>query len=240
VDRVDEVTRVTIDGRFNGPPDSANGGYACGTLARFLEGPAEVMLLSPPPLDRPLGVLADGDGVMSLRDGATKVADARAVDRVEVEPPVRPDAAEAADAQARHPFIGDHPFSTCYVCGAARDDGLGLHFGPLAERPDVNGAVLRPNPDVPTEDRRLAPEIVWAVLDCPSYAPPLYGKLALLARLSAEILRRPGAGETLIAVGWGLESEGRKHHTASALIDAEGATVARARALWIEPRGSRD
>ena len=233
------TTRVTIPGRFNGPPDSAQGGYACGALARFVMGPAEVTLLSPPPLDRPLDVGAEGDGRVAMRDGTVKVAEARPIAGVEGEPPVRPDPAAALEAQARHPFVGvDHPFATCYVCGAARDDGLGIHFGTLADQPDVNAGVLRPNAGAPTEKGHLAPEILWAILDCPSYAPELYGKLALLARFSAELVREADPAETLVVVGWGERSEGRKHHTASAVIDAEGGTVARARALWIEPRGS--
>jgi hypothetical protein len=236
---VDPLAKVSIPHRFNGPPDTANGGYACGTLAAFIDGPAEVTLLSPPPLDRMLEVLADGDGAVTMRDGETKVAEARAVDGIDSEPPARPNPAEAADAQTRHPFLGiDHPFTRCYVCGAARDDGLGIHFGPLAESPTVNAGLLRPEVRAPTEGGHLAPEILWAILDCPSYAPELYGTIALLARFSAELVRDADPSETLVVVGWGEGSEGRKHHTASAVIDADGATVARARALWIEPRSS--
>jgi hypothetical protein len=146
---------------------------------------------------------------------------------------------EALDAQTRHPFIGVRtPLSDCFVCGYAREGGLGLCFGPLAERPDLNGAVLRPRPGIPTRDGALAPEILWAALDCPSYTPDVSaGPIALLGRLSAELLRPVGSDETLVAVGWPLEAEGRKHHTASALLDSEGEPVARARALWIEVRG---
>ena len=37
-------------------------------------------------------------------------------------------------------------------------------------------------------------------------------------------------------MGWHLASEGRKHHTASALLTADGDVLARARALWITLR----
>jgi hypothetical protein len=230
--------QVTIEGRFNGPETSANGGYACGTLARFIPGPAEVTLRVPPPLDHPLDVVYVEDGA-ELRDGDTLVASARPIGPLGFEPPVRPTVDEALDAQTRHPFIGVRtPLSDCFVCGYGREGGLGLCFGPLAERPDLNGAVLRPRPDIPTRDGALAPEILWAALDCPSYTPDVSaGPIALLGRLSAELLRPVGNDETLVAVGWPLEAEGRKHHTASALLDSEGETVARARALWIEVRG---
>ena len=45
---------VTIDPRFNGPPDSGHGGYVSGVVASFLEGPARVRLHRPPPLGRRL------------------------------------------------------------------------------------------------------------------------------------------------------------------------------------------
>jgi hypothetical protein len=37
-------------------------------------------------------------------------------------------------------------------------------------------------------------------------------------------------------VGWLLSHEGRKHHTASALLDGDGEVVAGALATWIELR----
>ena len=35
---------LTIPRRFNGPPRSGNGGYVCGRLASYLDGPASVRL----------------------------------------------------------------------------------------------------------------------------------------------------------------------------------------------------
>lgn len=55
---------VTIERRFCGPSDSANGGYACGVAAAQLpdgQGPIEVTLRSPPPLDTPLEVERAGE-----------------------------------------------------------------------------------------------------------------------------------------------------------------------------------
>ncbi len=70
---------LTIPSRFNGPPASANGGYACGLVAALLGGDAEVTLRSPPPLDTPLVVSGD-DGHIEVRDGETLVAEAARVD----------------------------------------------------------------------------------------------------------------------------------------------------------------
>ena len=48
---------MIVPGRYNGPPESANGGYACGLVAGLLGGVVEVTLRLPPPLDRELGVV---------------------------------------------------------------------------------------------------------------------------------------------------------------------------------------
>ena len=54
--------------RTRGPPESGNGGYACGTLGTLLAGPAEVTLRRPPPLDRELTLEKTASGAV-LRDG---------------------------------------------------------------------------------------------------------------------------------------------------------------------------
>ena len=71
------VARVTVDARFNGPPESGNGGYVCGLLARWIDGPAQVTLRVPPPLGRELTVQRSGDRA-ALLDGDVLVAAARA------------------------------------------------------------------------------------------------------------------------------------------------------------------
>ena len=48
------MTSVIIDKRYRGPPNSGNGGYVCGRLARHIPGGAEVTLRAPPPLDKRL------------------------------------------------------------------------------------------------------------------------------------------------------------------------------------------
>jgi hypothetical protein len=58
------TSTVVLAARFNGPPGSANGGYACGMAAGALTiGPAEVVLRRPPPLDVPLEVVETAEGI---------------------------------------------------------------------------------------------------------------------------------------------------------------------------------
>src|SRR3954451_6527287 len=98
---------IVLDPRFNGPPDTANGGYACGAIGELVDGPAEVTLLSPPPLGAPLGVEFRPDGTVEVPGPhGVAVARARPVDEVDAEPPVRPSLADAREASRRHPGHG--------------------------------------------------------------------------------------------------------------------------------------
>jgi hypothetical protein len=158
---------------------------------------------------------------------------------VDVEPPVRPTLAEAREAMRHHPGHGrDGLLSDCYVCGSRRHDGLGIHFGPLAAHPGVTASVFLPDATVPNRNGVVAPDMVWAALDCPSYTPPLWDwdRPSVLARLAVERLDCIEVGEPVIATGWHVASEGRKHHTASALLSPDGDVLARASALWITLR----
>ena len=221
---------MIIPARFNGPPDSANGGYTCGLVAAELHGGgAEVTLRAPPPLETEMAVERNGDTVR-VSDGETLVAEARsaAVDVGELPRPVTPEEAAAAVQAGRQRWTSGHPFPTCFVCGPHRPhhDGLDIYPVELDER---WVAVWRP-----TE-----PGMVWPALDCPTSAPvmnPDKDPPVVLARLAAAIDEEPALGEPHVLVSWELTREGRKREAACALFDAEGKPLARSRALWIELR----
>ena len=244
-------TRIVLERRFNGPPETANGGYACGVVARHVDGPATVSLRRPVPLGTPLELERHDDGHVTLHDGATLIAEADPELPLDFEPPYRPSVEEAREAAGfalrANTRKGTWPpgpvfpetFDSCYVCARARADGLGVVFGPLPSDPALTGAVLHAGPDVPQRDGAVAPEIAWAALDCPSYTPPLWGHgvPSLLARMRAELLEPVPAGEPLTVVGWSLATDGRKHRSATAILAADGHMLARAEALWIRLRG---
>ena len=124
---------VRIPARFRGPKGSANGGYACGLVARALgAGAAEVTLRSPPPLETDLCVTREDDTV-SVRDGDTLVAEGRALE-LELDPPapVHPGAAAAASRAGYERWAARHPFPFCLVCGPEREPGDGLRLFPGA------------------------------------------------------------------------------------------------------------
>lgn len=236
---------VTIGARYNGPETTANGGYAAGSLAAFLPEPAEVTLRLPPPLDHLMEVhrAADGEGV-ELRDGEQLIATGRAIEPFDLEPPVRPTYEEGRAAAELHAGRGvRHPMSDCFVCSPYREDadGLGLCPGPLDEAKDIGAAALQPDQSFEADGGEgiVALEVVWGALDCSSYTPSMWvsNKIALLGRLAVQRERDIEVGEQLSAVGWPLGVDGRKIHTASALIGGNGEIVASARATWIELKG---
>jgi hypothetical protein len=234
------IKPLEIPARYNGPPATANGGYACGAVARYVGGPAEVTLRSPPPLGTPLQVGADAAGHVVVHDGDTLVARAAPADLTGLRPPVVPTVARAREAMRAHPGLGRrHLLSDCFVCGPERHDGLGLHFGPLPGAPKLNAALLMADATMPHRSCTLADEIAWAALDCVSYTAELWhaAQPSMLATMAAEVLEPLRVGEAVVAVGWPLETAGRRHWAASALLDRDGRLLARARTLWVRLRG---
>ena len=142
--------RVLIPRRFNGPPASANGGYTCGLVARHIRGPAEVSLRSPPPLDTALELGAATTARSCSATATLLVAEGRPPSRPTSSRPCGRPWPQAREALRRHPWPrGRHPFSECYVCGAGRHDGLGLHFGDLRGQPAMTAALLVADETVP-------------------------------------------------------------------------------------------
>ena len=222
---------LVIPRRFNGPPESANGGYAAGVIAAVVDGDAEVTLRSPPPLDTELEIVESSTGV-EVRDGETLVATAERVDW-ELELPEPPTLDEAEAARKRYAGFERHAYSTCFTCGPDRADGLAVFPGPVEGREIVASPWLPATGDVP-------PEFVWAALDCPSgWAIDTFNREGvLLGRIAARILAPLESGVPYVVTGWGRGEEGRKREAGSAIFTESGEPVAYARSTWIVPRTS--
>jgi hypothetical protein len=220
---------VTIERRYRGPLDSANGGYAAGLVGSHLGGGAQVTLRLPPPLERPLALRRDGERLL-LCDGDVVVAEAAPGDPA-LEPPAPPAPAEAAAASEGVGAFGPPQFAECFVCGVRADaSGLGIHPGRV---PGRDGLVA-----TTWVAHEVSPPVVWASIDCPgAYA---VGETGLgepvLGRMTARVERLPEDGERCVVVGWPLGEEGRKLHAATALYGRDGAVLALARQIWILPR----
>ena len=223
---------MIVPARYNGPPDSGNGGYVCGLVAGTLGGLAEVTLRLPPPLDRELDVVRS-NGHVEVRDGESVVAEAEPV-VLDLDVPAAVSVEEAEAASLRYAGFVHHAYNTCFVCGPRREDGLRVYAGPVEGRPGLVAA-----PWTPPEDVR--PELVWAALDCPSgwAVDDFQREGVLLGRMAAEIHRLPTPGDQHVVMGWRVGEDGRKRFAGSALLAADGEVLARARSTWIVP-GTRE
>jgi hypothetical protein len=231
------AAELLLGERFNGPPASANGGYACGAIAELLGGEVEVTLRRPPPLSRPLGLRAGNGGAVVL-DGDELIAEARPA-TVPLAVPSAASPAEARVAARRYPLFQGHPFPTCFTCGPDRDPGDGLRIfpGPLPGG-ELWSAPWTPAASVADQDGLVEPAVVWAALDCPSgFAVSAGDTVMVLGRMAAQVLERPRAGTAYILVAWrGGPADGRKRPAASALLDAHGGVLAVARTVWVTVR----
>jgi hypothetical protein len=221
---------ITVRRRFRGPLTSANGGYAAGRLAAFVDAEGvEVTLRLPPPLDRPLAVRQDERSVLLL-DGDALVAEARPAS-VDADPPPAVSFPDAEDAATRHVRVGNEHFGECFTCGIREEgDGLRIYAGAVAGREPLHAA--------PWRVRESSPELVWAAIDCPgAYAVGVEGRgETVLGRMTARVLRVPAVGERCVVVSWPLGEDGRKLFAGTALYAGSGEVLAIARQTWIAPR----
>ncbi len=230
---------VVIDQRFCGPPGSANGGYACGMTAQGIRRPAEVTLLAPPPLQRPLALEQDHGETRLLADGRL-VAQARPFDgELGLPPNMRYDEAlAAAESFDITGYRRSHVYPTCYTCGPDRTPGDGLRIFPGAT--GGHGIVAWPWTPMSShvDDGGAVDErVLWAALDCQSgfawlSVEPRLGTI-VLGRIAAVVHRRPRAGEPLTVLGWTLRADGRKRHAGSAIQAASGELISVGTSTWI-------
>lgn len=226
--------QIIIARRFCGPPESGNGGYVAGLLAKAMPTDSQITLHAPPPLDTPLDLLPAANG-MQLRHEGRLLASVRP-HQFELQVPPPPSYGEAEVAETRFEGIVRHDLPGCFVCGTNRQpyDGLRIFTGPLAERPSHVAAIWCPDTTLVNEAGDVASEFLWAALDCPGFfaVRPVSGP-ALLGRFSARILQQTRPGEPLLVLGWPLRHDGRKHNAGTALYRLDGSIVGYAEATWI-------
>ncbi|WP_392544373.1 hypothetical protein [Oryzobacter telluris] len=246
---------LSIPSRYCGPPESGNGGWVSGAVARAVPTtpgrPAvSVRLSSPPPLERTLTLTSEivrdpdhGPGVtVRLLDREHVVATATAAPDLEDAVPGTVTVEQARDAEDRYEGLADHPFPTCFSCGTARQpgDGLCLRPGPLADGTGRYATTWTPDEeaDVP---------LVWAALDCPGgWSAGIAGRPMVLGTMTARLHALPETGTPHVVLAWQRGSQGRRHLSGSALLSPSGEVLARAEATWvavdpttIRPRESR-
>jgi hypothetical protein len=227
-----------VPGRFNGPLTSGHGGYCSGVIADLVEGPAEVSLRSPVPLDRPLAVSRENGGSVRVLEGETLVAEAHPTSDLQVEVPAPVSLDEARLAATRYRGTADGLFGSCFVCGRGREDALGVFAGSVEGRDLVASPWTPPHWTADAEGRVL-PEFIWSVLDCPTYFAVYTNAelpLSFLGQLTAKVEAPVISGREHVVIAWPIGTDGRKRHAGAGVFSSEGDLLAVARALMIEAR----
>jgi hypothetical protein len=234
---------VVIDRRYRGFEQVAQGGYTSGVLAGSLEGPAQVRLRGAVPMDVPLRVERQGDGVVLCGESGV-LAEASAAE-LELELPERVTPAEAEEGSHGYPGHRSHPFPECFCCGPDRaaGDGLRIFPGPLGEG-DLIAAPWTPDASFADKGGFVRPEIVWAAFDCPQLwalmisAPAESTDHVVTGALETEVKMPVRVGEAYAVIAWPLGREGRRLYAGAALLDSAGETLAVSRqTAVIAPRG---
>ena len=238
---------IRIQKRFNGPHDSGNGGYSAGLAAHLLPhaDAIEATLRAPIPLDVTLRAHATDTGLDIMTDDAATRILIMSLRPTWLETPnVKSPGLEAAIvAAATFPNFEDHVLPHCFVCGPARAEGDGLRiFADWLKEPSgldnpnafpIVAAPWQPTPDLADDSGRIAPEFLWAALDCPG-AFAIDKEPILLGRMTAKIIDRPTTDAAIIAVAWSKGQDRRKHFAGSALFTESGALLAFSEQTWIQ------
>jgi len=231
--------RIVVRRRFHGPPDSGHGGYTCGLIAAFIDGPAEVTLRLPPPLEQELEVRRLDGGRVAVYAEQTLIAEA-APAKIEMPIPAPVSHDEAAAASESYLGFQQHLFPGCFGCGPERAEGDGLRiFAGRVRGRNLVAAPWTPDSLLASAGGEVRPEFVWAALD-DSGAWSLQSNQdwqpIVLGRLAAVLLDRVRAGERCVVIGWPLGHEDRKAYSGTALFGEDGSLRACARATWVRIR----
>ena len=227
---------MIVNSRFNGPPNSGNGGYVGGLMAKEIGGIVQVTLHKPPPLDVEMK-LADQGEEWTLTHKNAIVARAKS-STITIAPKVIPSMADAVLCETRYPGFKRHAFPHCFVCGPQRseNDGLRLFTG-VSGSGDYVAAPFRSFDDLYDDEGQMKTEFIWSALDCPgAYAITQIQeeKVLVLGRMTVEIKANINKSEKLIVSGWYLGSEKKKNYSGSAIINSDGEVKAIGEATWIE------
>ncbi|MEP7211022.1 MAG: hypothetical protein ABI740_09320 [Alphaproteobacteria bacterium] len=235
-----------IASRFNGPVASGNGGYSAGLAAQLLgDGAVEATLRAAIPLEQTLRGRTTDAGLDVTTDDAANPILIMSLKPVALETPdVRSPGLEAATVAAvTFRGVEDHVLPTCFVCGPARAAGDGMRIFPDwtkdpagVDNPNpypIVAAPWQPTSDLADASGRVAPEFLWAALDCPG-AFAVDKEPILLGRMSARIIDRPRTTHPLVAVAWAKGSDRRKHFAGTALFTEAGDLIAFSEQTWIQ------
>jgi hypothetical protein len=232
-------TLISMAAQFRGPPNSVNGGYACGAMGRMIDGPFTAVLRAPPPLDTPMAMIQHDGGVRLESEAGDLIGEARPAEGDAIPaPPLIPSLAAAIAASPGFPGLHRPFHPICFCCGDKVEEGVGLRVftGQLAGAADgVVAGPWTPNPAFADAEGLTPAEVVWAALDCPGAVSWVVsgGGGGMLGTMTGEMIRRPAAGETCVVLAWPIERSGRKLISGTALFTPDGELLAKSHQVWI-------
>jgi hypothetical protein len=228
--------RVIVAAQHRGPPGSGNGGYVCGLLAAHIDGPAEVTLCRPTPLERPLALRVTQQSV-ELSDGDGLIASARPAP-LDLIVPDAPDWRACEIATIHGGSFETSDFAGCFSCGRHNPLGVQVWAGSVEGR-IMTAAAWQPGMAHAGSDGFLPATHLWAALDCPG-AMALSLEQPDLQLMTGRMLGHCDAdcrpNERYRVIGWPVSRDGRKLYCGTAVIDEAGQVRARALSTWIELR----
>lgn len=228
------VESLVIARRFNGPPDSGNGGYVAGRLGRLIEGAAEVTLRAAVPIGKPLALVRANSHV-ELRDGDELIASVAAKPLTLDVPSSPVDFAAAEKLSGLGGSGEDSAYNTCFVCGRGRHDGLRVFCSAVDGAGGIHAGAWVPDASLEGATGKVAPEFLWGALDCPGGTAACEDE-ALTGRMHGIADADLSIGEKCIVLAWRVASEGRKRFAGTAVLDSKGRVRAKALSTWIMPK----
>ncbi|WP_417514697.1 hypothetical protein [Minwuia sp.] len=228
------MQQIVVERRFQGPTQSANGGYIAGVLAELIDGPAEITLRSPPPLETPMQIVETEEGFELRHEGALVGSVKPGTFSVEI--PEKPSDAAVLAALPNYRGAKNSPIPHCFVCGVKGEVGRTLRvFASPVEGHDLVAAKWEAHPGLADTEGRIPERYVFAALDCPgAYAfHDEAGVNMLLGRIAGEVTGTVMAGELCTVLAWRMGTKGRKAWAGSAVLNARDEVVASAYATWI-------
>lgn len=228
------MQQIFVERRFQGPSQSANGGYIAGVLAELIDGPAEITLRSPPPLETPMDLNEVAGGFDLTLDGLL-VGSARS-GKFDLSIPPKPADELIAAALPNYPGAKNSPIPHCFVCGVKGEVGEALRvFASPVEGHQMVAANWTPEAGLANSDGFLPERFVFAALDCPgayAFYDDSEGSM-LLGRIVGHVTGRVMAGNKCTVMAWREGTEGRKAWAGSAVLGPDDKVVASAYATWI-------
>jgi len=224
---------LRVDGRFEGAPGRAQGGYTGGLLH---DGqPRRVWFRSAIPLDIDLDVDADGETVTVTRDGTLVIESHPIAPLSDPLERVSMDQAIAGRAWAEEAGFPDL-IAPCYSCGT-REGTLRTHPGQVAD--GRIWAAPMTYPEWTGADGTVEPAHIWAVVDCAPGYPVAFGnpepRFAFTGWISVDVRAPIEPGRQAIVVAAADPWDGRKRSARSALWTEDGDLIALSESLWIAP-----